>query len=86
MLVSVLGSFSTASEVIYKSVPPIIKSKVTYKLKDENEMLAILIKYKNALSKKAINDKLGWENDGLKDVSSKMLDSFYEIFPHPYHA
>ena len=59
--------------------------EVKYKLKDENEMVAILIKYKDALSKKSINDILRMENDGLKDVFSKMLDYFYEVFPHPYY-
>jgi DNA-binding transcriptional ArsR family regulator len=59
--------------------------EVKYKLKDENEMVTIFIKYKDALSKKSINDILRLENDGVKDSFSKILDFLYEVFPHPYH-
>jgi len=58
---------------------------IKYKLKDENEMWAILIKYKTALSKKGINNILKWQNDGLLHCFNRMENIFYEVFPHPYH-
>ena len=59
--------------------------EIKYKLKDENEMWAILIKYKDPLSKKAINDMLSWQDDGVKGISNRVLNVIYEVFPHPYH-
>ena len=63
-----------------------IGREVKYRLKDPNEMLAILIKYKDALSKKSINDRLAWGNNGLERGFDMILDLFYDIFPHPYHV
>lgn len=63
-----------------------IGREVKYKLKDANEMLVILIKYKDALSKKSINDRLTWGNKGVERGFDIILDIIYEILPHPYHV
>ena len=44
------------------------------------------IKYKDALSKKSINDMPSWGNDGIKNGLDRWEAQFYEFFSHPYHV
>jgi len=62
-----------------------IGKEVKYKLKDETEIWAFFIKYKDALSKKSINDILIWRSDAIQCASDKLLDILYDALPHPYH-
>jgi len=63
-----------------------VGKEIKYKLKDANEIWAIFIKYRDALSKKSIDNMLIWQSKGLIKVTDKILNVIWEIFPHPYHA
>ena len=63
------------------------KGKETkYRLKDEDMVWAFLIKYKDALSKKSIDEILNWREDAYASITDKILNVMWEIFPHPLHA
>jgi len=58
---------------------------VKYKLKEEDMIISLLIKYKDALSKKAIDEILevmDEYNGGLNNIESVLL----EILPNPYYV
>ena len=57
-----------------------------YKLKDENMVVAFLIKYKDALSKKAVNEMLNWKRNEYIGGLYNLEKVFWEIFPHPYYG
>lgn len=56
-----------------------------YKLKDEDMVWAFLIRYKKALSARSINLYLTWHNNGLIKVLDNIIETVYDILPHPYH-
>jgi len=60
--------------------------EIKYRLKDEDMVWAFLIKYKDALSKKSIDDILNWRDDAYASITDKILNVMWEIFPHPLHA
>jgi len=57
-----------------------------YKLKDEDFIWEIFIKYNDALSINSINTMLSWQSDGIDWALENILDIGWEIFPHPYHV
>ena len=57
-----------------------------YKLKDEDMVIAFLIKYKDALSKKAVNEMLEWKRNEYILGLNKLEKIFWEVFPHPYYG
>ena len=64
-----------------------IGKEIKYKLKDEDEIFAIFIKYKDALSNELIDTFLGWgESSWVTNGLERFLDVLFDIFPHPYHA
>lgn len=60
--------------------------EIKYRLKDEDLIWAFFIKYKDALSKRSVNDILNWRSDGYVSVADNIINVTWEIFPHPYHA
>lgn len=63
-----------------------VGKETKYKLKDEDQIVAILIKYRDALSKKSIDIILKWKRQEYLAAVNKMENVIYEIFPHPYHV
>jgi len=63
-----------------------VGKEIKYKLKDEDLVVAFLIKYKDALSKDSIDTSLIWRRNTYVMAAEKLLEIGYDIFPHPYHA
>ena len=62
-----------------------------YNIKIESDIRMFLIKYKSALSDKAIDIFLGWYPDAFsKDPGRDLVDNIekniYDVFPHPYRG
>jgi DNA-binding transcriptional ArsR family regulator len=60
--------------------------EIKYKLKDEYMVVAFLIKYKDAFSKKAIDESLQWKRNEYLKGAENFIHILYDIFPHPYHC
>lgn len=63
-----------------------IGRKMKYKLKDEEYILSLFIRYKDALSIKSIDLLLYWREKSMRKAGDKVEDVLWDIFPHPYHA
>lgn len=63
-----------------------IGKETKYKLKDQDDMWAFLIRYRDALSTDSMNFYMVWREIGLKYDVNNAIDEAFDIFPHPYHA
>jgi len=63
-----------------------IGRKMKYKIKDEDFVWALFIKYREALSVKSIDLLLSWRNYTIIYAINNMMEVVWDIFPHPYHA
>ena len=57
-----------------------------YKLKDEDMIIGFLIKYKETLSKKAVNELLDWKKKEYFGGLNNIEKVLWEVFPHPYYG
>jgi len=62
-----------------------VGKEIKYKLKDEDLIWEIFIKYRNELSIKSINRMLIWQDDGYLRLLDRLTIVVLEIFPHPYY-
>jgi len=62
-----------------------IGKRYKFKLKDEDMLWSLLIKYKDNLSIKAIDLYLSWQDEALEEAGENILDNLYDVFPNPYH-
>jgi DNA-binding transcriptional ArsR family regulator len=62
-----------------------IGRKMKYKIKDENLIWSLFIKYKDTLSIKSIDLYLVWHNNAIVNIGDRVLNVLWDVFPHPYH-
>ena len=62
-----------------------VGKEIKYKLKDEEVIWLFLFDNKEALSNELLDTMLLWDAVGNYYIK-KAIDTFFEVFPHPYHV
>ena len=63
-----------------------VGKEVKYKLKNEDAVIVFLFANGDALSDKTLDRLLAYDEYWLGKYNDEIINTMYEIFPHPYHV